>query len=477
MSRRFMFIVLSALVAATLACNVLGGGGSGTAPAVTAGSGGAKATPRAGGATGGESRSAEISEIQNSVEAREGESADWKTATTGEQIAEGGGVRTGSESRAKLDLSPDKTVIRVAANTEFTLETLSPEPTDPVTKFVLEAGKFFVRVTEALGGGSFEVETPTGVATVRGSLMSTGYDPATGRMIVTCLEGACRLGDAARTTFTDLTEGEASEIPGAGLPPLAARLMSEDELNDWRDHFPELQNLIERVRGRIRAEATPTPTGGGGLTACDHPYFPMRPGATWTYSTAGGVTMTWTVTDASGDTTSASADMTADFSGPSDTVTATWHWQCDAGGLVSYEFGNLFGASMGQIASYELISSSGTFLPPADVLVPGYSWSNEYELKMTITAPGLPEGMGGTTAASVQYTVTGAEPVAVGDQTYEGLQVSQNGTFTTEFQVPGAPTQPTTVEVSGTIVLARGVGIVRTTSDSGNTELTSFSVP
>jgi hypothetical protein len=474
MSRRLVFIVVNVLVATTLACSARGGGGGGTAPAATTGPGGAEATPGAGGSTGSETRSATISEIQNTVEARESDSAKWRTADTGEQVAAGGGVRTGDESRARLDIDPDKTILRIAPNTEFKLETLSSESGDPVTKFVLEAGKLFVRVTQALGGGSFEVETPSGVATVRGSLMSAGYSRDTGQLVVTCLEGDCQIGDTARNVFTDLTEGEAAEIPGAGQTPLGERLMTEAELDDWLLNFPELSVLIERIRQRIREEATPTPTGGGGgLTACDHPYFPVRPGATWTYSTEGGP-MTWTVTGVSGDTTSASADMTADFSGQ---VTSNWHWQCDAGGLVSYEFGNLFGASVGQIASYQLISSSGTFLPPADLLAPGYSWSNIYELEMTITVPGAPEGMSGTIASSVQYTVTGAEPVTVGDQTYDGLQVSQSGTFTMEFQVPGAPTQPTTVEFAGTIVFARGVGIVRTTSESGGTELTSFSIP
>jgi len=189
MSRRLVFIVVNVLVATTLACSALGGGGAGTAPAATTGPGGAEATPGAGGSTGSETRSANISEIRNTVEARESDSADWQTADTGEQIAEGGGVRTGDESRARLDISPDKTVLRIAPNTEFKLEALSPEPTDPVTKFVLDAGKLFVRVTKALGGGSFEVETPTGVATVRGSLMSAAYSRDDGRLIVTCLEG------------------------------------------------------------------------------------------------------------------------------------------------------------------------------------------------------------------------------------------------------------------------------------------------
>lgn len=469
MSRRLVFIVLSVLVATTLACGALVGGGGGTAPAATTGPGGAKATPGAGGSTGSETRSATISEIQNTVEARESESAEWKTADTGEQVAAGGGVRTGDQSRARVDIS-DGTILRVAPNTEFQLATLSPEPANPVTKLVVASGRLFAWITEALGGGSFEVETPSGVATVRGSLISAAYSSTDARLVVTCLQGNCRL-TGTSGKFTDLIEGQLSEIAGPGKDPSPARLMTLTELDEWAIEFPETLAIVGRLK---RLLPTPTPTGGGGgLTACDHPYFPVRPGATWTYSTEGGP-MTWTVTGVSGDTTSASADMTADFSGQ---VTANWHWQCDAGGLVSYEFGNLFGASMGQIASYQLISSSGTFLPPADLLVPGYSWNNTYELEMTITVPGAPEGMSGTTASSVQYTVTGAEPVTVGDQTYEGLQVSQNGTFTMEFQLPGAPTQPTTVEFAGTIVFARGVGIVRTTSESGGTELTSFSIP
>jgi len=299
MSRRLVFIVLSVLVATTPACSARGGGGGGTAPAATTGPGGVEATPGAGGSTGSETRSANISEIRNTVDARESDSADWQTADTGEQVAAGGGVQTGDDSRAKLDISPDRTVIRVAANTTFQLVALSPEPTDPVTKFFLETGKFFVRVTKALGGGSFEVETPSGVATVRGSLMSAGYSRDTGQLVVTCLEGNCRL-TGTSGKFTDLTEGEASEIAGPGQDPSPARLMTLVELDEWAIEFPETLAIVDRLK---RLLPTPTPSGGG-LNACDHPYFPMRTGATWTYSTEGGP-MTWTVTGVSGDTTNA----------------------------------------------------------------------------------------------------------------------------------------------------------------------------
>jgi hypothetical protein len=114
MSRRIMFVVLSVLVAATVACNPLGEGGSGTAPAATAGPGGAQATPGAGGSTGTKTRSAKISELQNTVEARDSESAAWQAADDGQQIAAGGGVQTGDASRARLDIAPDTTVLRIA---------------------------------------------------------------------------------------------------------------------------------------------------------------------------------------------------------------------------------------------------------------------------------------------------------------------------------------------------------------------------
>lgn len=475
MSRRIMFVVLSVLIAATLACGALGGGGGGTAPAATSGSGGAQATSGAGGSTGTGVRSANISEIQNTVEAQESDSAEWQAAGTGQQIPAGGGVRTGDASRARLDIAPDTTVLRIAPNTEFRLETLSPAPADPVTRFVLAAGKLFAQVTKNLGGGSFEVETPSGVATVRGSLMSAAYETGSGQMVATCLEGQCRLSRPGGA-FTDMIEGQASEIAGPGIDPSPARLMTVAELDDWAIEFPETQPIVDRLKGLL---PTPTPAGSGGLTACDHPYFPMRSGASWTYTTSSG-TMTWSITSVTGDTNSAAAVMIADISTTSGGITVTYNWQCDAGGLNSYDFGQLSTSQFGQIASYELGDHSGTFLPPADVLVPGYSWTNTYTMKMSFTAPGA-ENMAGTTSVSDTYSVTGAEPVTFGGQTYDGLQISESGSTDTQITLSGVEAPATHIDSTGAFVLARGVGIVHWTSTSAGstntTDLVSFNVP
>jgi hypothetical protein len=273
-----------------------------------------------------------------------------------------------------------------------------------------------------------------------------------------------------------MIEGQASEIAGPGLAPSPARPMTLDELTEWATEFPETQPIVDRL---IRLLPTPTPVGGGGQTACDHPYFPMRSGASWTYTTSSG-TMTWSISSVTGDTSSAAAVMNADISTSSGGVTITYNWQCDAGGLNSYDFGQLSTSQFGQIASYELADNSGAFFPPADVLVPGYSWTNTYTMKMTFTAPGA-ENMAGTTSVSDTYSVTGAEPVTFGGQTYDGLQISESGSTDIQITVPGVEAPPTHFDSRGTLVLARGVGIVHWTSTSAETtntqELVSFNVP
>lgn len=219
--------------------------------------GGATPTPTAAPTATPVPRTAQLSEIQNDVNARDTAENKWQAASDGQEISEGGGVSTGDESRVRVDTS-DGSIVRIAANSEFALVTFSQQPTEPLTRLKLEAGKVWAFVSEALGAGLFEIETPTGAATVRGSLMSVDYTPAGGRMLITCLEGACRLGSPAGAS-TDLTAGQQTEIPAAGLDPLPASPMDRVQLEDWRLNFPEAQTAVQRVLDQLRDQATPTP--------------------------------------------------------------------------------------------------------------------------------------------------------------------------------------------------------------------------
>ncbi len=182
-------------------------------------------------------RSALVSEFQHEVNVHLSEALDWQTAFIGQTLAVGGGARTGPEARARLDLS-DGPIIRLASSSEFVLRQLATEGGDPVTRFMLTAGQVWVAVLGELGNGLFEIETPTGVATVRGSYLSVAYTPETGRTLVTCLEGACRL-TSSDGQSTDLTGGQQAEIAGQGQAPSAAQPMRLAQYIEWSTGFPE----------------------------------------------------------------------------------------------------------------------------------------------------------------------------------------------------------------------------------------------
>lgn len=203
-------------------------------------------------------RSALLSELRRQVEAQPQDQAGWIAASEGTQIRAGGGARTGRASFVRLDIS-DGSLARLAGDSVFRLAELSPSADDPVTRLKLEAGKVWIMVTKLLGVGSFEVETPNGVATVRGSMMSTQYDPASGQVVVACLEGACRLTGAGGQS-TDLVPGQQTEILGAGQDPTPAHPMDAEQLADWAGYFPEGAELVKGIEPGPAVTGLVTPT-------------------------------------------------------------------------------------------------------------------------------------------------------------------------------------------------------------------------
>jgi hypothetical protein len=303
-------------------------------------------------------------------------------------------------------------------------------------------------------------------------------------MIVTCLDGLCRLTSSTSGRFTDLVGGQQSGIPGFGQDPGPAIPIDSSQLSQWAGEFPEASAFVVTITPGPPPTPTPTPGPGGGAaggvgqTACDHPYFPLRAGASWSYTTSEGA-YSWVVNSVSGDTSSAAADMSWTFTGAEGTVQGTYAWQCDSAGIVSYEFGSLSVGGFGEVGTYQLVEHSGTFLPPAELLVPGYSWTNSYTTQSESTVGGV--SVTGTSSVSQSLSVVGTEPVTVGGETYEGIQIAFTSSMEIQVQVPGVPTSPTQLTGSGTYVLARGVGFVRIASTTdgltSTTELVSFSIP
>jgi DUF3108-like len=237
--------------------------------------------------------------------------------------------------------------------------------------------------------------------------------------------------------------------------------------SDLRDILTGIQTEVNRQVSEVTSEPT---APAAAESACDHPYFPLRSGSSWTFSTTEGST-TWSVSSAGGSGDSASATM--DIAMPQ--VTFTVHWNCTPAGIVSFDFGNLNVAGFGSLATMDVTDSSGTFLAAPDLLTPGYSWPNNYSLVMHVSEEGFSADM--TTTVTESWTVAGVENVTVPAGTFEALRV--DGTENVTMTGLG---QDVNASVNVTYWYARGVGIVRYTSSdsegmSSGGDLTSYTVP
>ncbi|HLB46579.1 MAG TPA: hypothetical protein VJL59_06100 [Anaerolineales bacterium] len=206
-------------------------------------------------------------------------------------------------------------------------------------------------------------------------------------------------------------------------------------------------------------------------TACDHPYLPLRAGATWTYA-GDGFGYTWTVDSVSGDLNSATASMTYSFESGS----MTYSWYCTSEGVTYFQGGSMsFEGST--VANFTVTDSSGASLLPAGELIPGATWSNAYTMQYSFQAEGVSGDV--TTSVTEANTAGPKESMSTGTGTFDVIPVTSNGTYTYTSSFGGAG--PTTYSSTSTIYYGYGVGIIRMVSSSSGTssttELVSYSVP
>lgn len=188
-----------------------------------------------------QNREAIFREVENDIRMRPISEGEMMAAEVGQSIYSGGSVKSGDDSRARLDLLPEKTIMRVAPNSSFTLDALNNDPHSPFTRLELFLGEIWI----VLSGGELDVGTSYGTASVRGSMMSVSFDPDGTGMLVTCLEGHCSLeSDTERVEFG---AGFASAISEEDQAPSEPRPMSEEEYEEWEQIFPDVEALLEEI--------------------------------------------------------------------------------------------------------------------------------------------------------------------------------------------------------------------------------------
>lgn len=197
-----------------------------------------------------------LSEITGEVLAKLPSQDDFSKIFDAFEMVVNSQLQTGEDGRVRVTLS-DNSIIRIGPNSDFTLLGEEEDELGFFTKLKLEAGDLFV----ILQGGSLQVDTPQGQASVRGSYLEVTINPDTGEITITCLEGECTAETVGgRVT---MTAGQSATITSEDLPP-GLGVMTEEDVKRWLEHNPEATVVIllltATVESRENDESTPTET-------------------------------------------------------------------------------------------------------------------------------------------------------------------------------------------------------------------------
>ena len=192
--------------------------------------------------SGGQGRPATVIETINQVDAHPRPKDDWQPAAVGMDIYGGGQVRTGSESAARMKLLEG--VVRLSAESFFTVKESTTRQGRLVTALLLESGRLWAHLTTDQPH-EFTVETGNAIAAVRDTRFSVRV--ADGETLLSVAEGQAVL--MAQEQSVTVAAGEQTTVK-PGQPPAPPEPMSDDERRLWaiEGEMPEL------------APPTPTPT-------------------------------------------------------------------------------------------------------------------------------------------------------------------------------------------------------------------------
>lgn len=202
---------------------------------------------------------ATLTELTGSVQVTSQSTGSSGLAFIGQQLALGDEVMTGVDSRTRVDYA-NGTFFRVGPNTQAQIVSVDTEVDEGfLANLKLGAGEIWVVLT----GGKLIVDTPSGVASVIGSYMSVSYDPVTGELTVTCLEGECHVSNAAGGVI--MYAGQIAVITSINSPVLRG-LMRDSDVQWWLDNNPEANIVLADVTATVEAYAGISPFGEGTVT-------------------------------------------------------------------------------------------------------------------------------------------------------------------------------------------------------------------
>jgi hypothetical protein len=224
--------------------------------------------------------SATLSEITGVVEVRNSTQDNYSTVDDGYILKMIQQLQTQQQSKVKLDLSTGS-IVRIGQSTIFSLAQTQEASSNSISLLALQLGKIWI----VLKGGSINVNTPGGLASVRGSYMSVWVEPGTNIITEMCLEGHCAFQNNAGTVELTSAQKIISTDPNV-LPVVQPMDMSD--IQSWLDNCPESAAIIPSILYLI-ATSTPTATPEITPTLTATPTFTVTPSPTATSTPYGWV--------------------------------------------------------------------------------------------------------------------------------------------------------------------------------------------
>jgi len=211
-----------------------------------------------------------VADLEGTLEVRHAGTDAWTPLAAGAALQGGDRLRTGAGSRAKL-LLRDDSVLNLAPASEISLDQQVAAPA-PVAKISMLAGKLRAVVTERYGapGATYEVETPTAVAGVRGTSFVASYDAAQDETLVVGLVDVTTvraLADASGARRVRLGPGQETRVRRGAYPTRPSRIPDA-----------ALRNLMSSTTVKRGGGGGGGAAAGGGRNSVAEPRLPTETG-------------------------------------------------------------------------------------------------------------------------------------------------------------------------------------------------------
>ena len=186
--------------------------------------------------------------VKGTAQWRESAEAEWQPAVPGQYLYQGEEVKTYALSRAMIAFAATQAVVRINENSELLVQSTEGRAQRNKDRVNMLVGEVYTKVRK---DREFEVETPSSVASVRGTEFNVSHLQGWTQLIV--VEGIVELLSKLQQVMQEATERTRTVVDEEGniTPP---ETMSSDEVDDAVAWAGEIE---PRWRLKLNAEEGP----------------------------------------------------------------------------------------------------------------------------------------------------------------------------------------------------------------------------